>query len=108
MESSYFGLRTTLVHVTPDYQLDLYPEFAHAIVLLDGHEISRQQLRQVGALDIRKVVVYQGDAAELRYGNQRAQPGLVLLTSWPNEYLKTHYAITPLLREAYPKLFASY
>lgn len=108
MESSYFGLRTTLVHITPDYHLDLYPEFAGAVVLLDGKEISRDQLQRVPALDVRKVVVYQGDAAQLRYGNRRAQRGLVLLTSWPNEYLKTYYAITPLLREAYPQLFAKY
>ena len=108
MESSYFGLRTTLVHVTPDYHLDFYPEFAKAVVLLDGREISRDQLRQLHALDVRKVTVYQGDAAELRYGNRRARTGLVLLTSWSNQSLKTHYAITPLLREVYPELFANY
>ena len=108
LESSFFGLRTTLVHVTPDYHLDLYPEFTNAVVLLDGKEITHDQLRQVHALDVRKVVVYQGDAAKLRYGDRRARQGLVLLTSWPNQYLKTYYAITPLLREAYPELFANY
>lgn len=108
MESSHFGLRKTLVYVTPNNHLDLYPEFAKAILLLDGKEINRDQLRQLPALDVRKVTVYQGDAAQLRYGNRRAQTGLVLLTSWPNEYLKTYYATTPLLRQVYPELFANY
>jgi hypothetical protein len=91
--------------MTPDYHLDLYPEFQMAVVFLDGHEIDRSELARFHVLDLKKVVVFKGEAAVLRLGDIRAQHGLILLSRLHTIAIRDKYAATPLLKMAYPELF---
>ena len=106
LESNYFGLRSTAIRMTSDYHLDLYSEFGQAVIYLDGHEISRRELASIPALDLKKVVVFTGEAAVVRLGNVRARHGLVLLSRLQNISVRDKYAATTLLRAVYPQLFA--
>ncbi|GAB2604912.1 M56 family metallopeptidase [Spirosoma areae] len=105
LESNYFGLRTTAIHMTSDYHLDLYPEYQKAVVFLDGREVGRAELARVNVLDLKKVVVFKGEAAVLRLGDVRAKDGLILLSRLHNIAIRDKYAATGLLEIAYPQLF---
>ena len=106
LESNYFGLRTTGVRMTTDFHLDLYPGYKNAVVFLDGREVSRKELSQFHVLDLKKVVVYDGKAAVIRLGHERAKNGLILISRLKNIAIRDKYAATPLLEEVYPQLFA--
>lgn len=106
LESNYFGLRSTGVRMTPDFHLDLYPEYRNAVVFLDGQEITREQLNQFHAIDLKKVVIFDGRAAIMRLGHKRAKNGLILISRLKNIATRDNYAATPLLAEVYPQLFA--
>lgn len=106
LESNYFGLRSTGVCMTPDFHLDLYPAYKHAVVFLDGREVSRKELNQFRAIEFKKVVVYDGKAAVMRLGDERAKNGLILISRLKNIAIRDKYAATSLLEEVYPKLFA--
>ena len=92
--------------MTPDYHLDLYPEFKNAVVFIDGHEVDRAELSEFDVLDLKKVAVFKGRAAVLRLGDSRARNGLILLTRLHNIAIRDKYAATKLLETAYPDLFA--
>lgn len=106
LESNYFGLRSTGVRMTPDFHLDLYPEYRNAVVFLDGQEISREKLNQFHVIDLKKVVIFNGRAAVVRLGDERAKSGLILIFRLKNIAIRDKYAATPLLEEVYPQLFA--
>lgn len=106
LESNYFGLRNTAIRMTSDYHLDLYPEYQKAIIYLDGHEVNRSELARFHALDLKKVVVFKGEAAVLRLGDNRAKNGLILLSRLHNTAIRDKYIATPLLEMVYPQLFA--
>ena len=105
LESNYFGLRNTAIRMTADYHLGLYPEFRQAVVYLDGHEINRSELATIPALDLKKVVVFTGEAAVIRLGDTRAKHGLILLSRLQDISIRDKYAGTALLKEVYPQLF---
>ncbi|GAB3749765.1 hypothetical protein [Spirosoma pomorum] len=105
MESSYFGQRNTLVRMTPDFHLALYPEARDAVVFLDGREINPDELANFHVLNLKRLVVYKGEAAVVRLGNTRAKNGLVLLTKRNSEEITYNYISTPLLRTVYPEIF---
>lgn len=105
LESNYFGLRSTGVRMTPDFRLDLYPEYRNAVVFLDGREVSREQLNQFQAIDLKKVVVFEAKAAVMRLGDERARGGLILISRLRNIAIRDKYASTPLLEYVYPQLF---
>ena len=90
--------------MTPDYHLDLYPEYQKAIVFIDGREVNRSDLARFHALDLKKVVVFKDDAAVMRLGHSRAKNGLILLYTLKTE-IRDRYASTYILRNAYPELF---
>lgn len=106
LESNYFGLRSTGVRMTPDFHLDLYPEYRNAVVFLDGREVSREQLNQFHAINLKKVVVFEGKAAVMRLGDERARGGLILVSRLRNIAIRDKYVATPLLDRVYPQLFA--
>jgi hypothetical protein len=106
LESNYFGLRKTAIRMTPDYHLDVYPEYQKAVIFLDGQEINRDELARFPPLDLKKVIVFNGEAAVMRLGNIRAKHGLILLSRLNNITIRDKYAATPLLEMAYPKLFS--
>lgn len=105
IESSYFGQRNTLVRMTPDFHLALYPEAKDAVVFLDGREISNDELATFDVMSLKRLVVYKGDAAIVRLGSTRAKNGLVLLTKRNNEEIQHNYIGTPLLETVYPNVF---
>ena len=105
LESNYFGLHHAAIRMTPDYYLDLYPEYRKAVIFLDGQEISRNELGRVYALDLKKIVIFRGEAAITRLGNARAKDGLILLSRLKNISIRDKYASTHLLENAYPGLF---
>ena len=105
LESSYFGLHSTGIRLTPDYYLDLYPDYEQAVVLLDGNEISRQQLNTVPAIELKKIAVFKGQAAVHRLGHERARPGLLLLYRYRDTEISDKLVASPLLKEVYPDLF---
>ena len=105
LESNYFGLWSTGVRMTPDFHLDLYPEYRNAVVFLDGQEINCDSLKQFHAINLKKVVVFDGKAAVIRLGNERAKNGLILIYRLKNIAIRDKYAATHLLREVYPQLF---
>ncbi len=106
LESNYFGYRQTAVRMTPDYHLDLYPAYKNAIVFIDGQEVDHATLRKFEALDLKKVVVFDGTAAVMRLGDSRAEKGLVLLYKL-KAGIRNQYASTYMLRNAYPQLFSA-
>ena len=106
LESTYFGLRSTGVRMTPDFHLDLYPEYRNAVVFIDGREVTRNELNQFRAIDLKKVVVFDGKAAVMRMGNERAKNGLILVSRLKNIAIRDKYASTSLLDQVYPQLFA--
>jgi len=106
LECNYFGVHSTGVRLTPDYHLDVYPEYKDAVVLLDGREIDKRDLNQVAAIDLKKVAVFRGQAAVNRLGNERARPGLILLYRLHNIEIRDKIVATPLLASVYPGLFA--
>lgn len=106
LESNYFGLRSTGVRMTPNFHLDLYPEYRNAVVFLDGQEISREKLNQFHAIDLKKVVIFDDRAAVIRLGSERAKSGLILISRLKNIAIRDKYAATHLLKEVYPQLFA--
>ena len=106
LESSYFGLHSTGIRLTPAYHLDLYPEYENAVVLLDGNEINRRELNELPAIDLKKVVVFRGQAAVHRLGDERARPGLLLLYRYQNSEIGDKLVASPLLEEVYPTLFS--
>lgn len=106
LESTYFGLRSTGVCMTPDFHLDLYPKYRNAVVFLDGKEVGRNELKQFRAIDLKKVVVYDGKVAVMRLGDERAKNGLILIYRLKNITIRDKYVSTPLLEEVYPQLFA--
>ena len=105
LESNYFGYRQTAIRMTPDYHLDLYPEYQNAVVFIDGQEVNRGALGNFHALDLKKVVVFNGDAAIIRLGHSRAKNGLILLYTLKPD-IRDRYASTYILRNAYPELFS--
>ncbi len=105
LESNYFGLHNTAIRMTADYHLDLYPEFKNAVVFLDGQEINHNELATFNVLDLKKVIVFKGDAAVTRLGDVRAKNGLILLSRLKNIAIRDKYASTHLLEIAYPGLF---
>lgn len=54
LESTYFGLRSTGVGMTPDFHLDVYPQYRNAVVFVDGREVNRDELRRFHAIDLKK------------------------------------------------------
>ena len=106
LESAYFGLRSTGVAMTPDFRLDLYPQYRNAVVFLDGREVNRDELRQFHAIDLKKIVVFDGEAAVMRLGDERAKDGLILISRLKNIAIRDKYVSTPLLEQVYPQLFA--
>lgn len=106
LESTYFGLRSTGIRMTPDFHLDLYPEYRNAVVFLDGREVSRDELNQFNAIDLKKVVVFDGPAAVMRLGDKRAKSGLILISRLKNIAIRDKYVSTNLLDRVYPQLFA--
>lgn len=105
LESNFFGLRSTGVRMTSDFHLDLYPEYRNAVVFLDGQEISSDELGRFHAIDLKKVVVFNGKAAIIRLGDERAKNGLILIFRLKNIAIRDRYAATTLLKEVYPQLF---
>lgn len=105
LESNYFGLHHAAIRMTPDYHLDLFPEYQKAVVFLDGQEITRKELSRVYALDLKKIVIFQGEAAITRLGSTRAKDGLILLSRFKNMAVQDKYTSTILLKIAYPDLF---
>ena len=105
LESTYFGLRSTGIRMTPDFHLDLYPEYRNAVVFIDGREVTRNELNQFRAIDLKKVVVFDGNAAVVRLGDERAKNGLILVSRLKNIAIRDKYASTPLLDQVYPQLF---
>ncbi|MBC3784414.1 M56 family metallopeptidase [Spirosoma utsteinense] len=105
LESNYFGLRSTGLRMTPDFHLDVYPEYKHAVIFLDGREITRDELTPLRAIDLKKVVIFDGQAAVVRLGDKRAKNGLILVSRLTNITRRDKYASTPLLAQVYPQLF---
>ncbi len=105
LESNYFGYRHTAIRMTPDYHLDLYPAYKNAIVFIDGQEVNHTALKEFEALDLKKVVIFDGKAAAIRLGDSRAENGLVLLYKLKPD-IRDQYAATYMLRNAYPQLFS--
>ena len=105
LESTYFGLRSTGVRMTPDFHLDVYPQYRNAVVFIDGREVNRDELRQFHAIDLKKVVVFDGKAAVMRLGDERAKNGLILISRLKNIAIRDKYASTRLLDRVYPQLF---
>jgi hypothetical protein len=107
LESNYFGYGRTAIRMTPDYHLDLYPAYKNAIVFIDGQEVDHTALRKFEALDLKKVVIFDGKAATIRLGDSRAEKGLVLLYKL-KAGIRDQYSSTYMLRNAYPQLFSEF
>lgn len=105
LESTYFGLRSTGVRMTSDFHLDVYPQYRNAVVFIDGREVNHDELRRFHAIDLKKVVVFDGKAAIMRLGDERAKNGLILISRLKNIAIRDKYAATPLLEAIYPQLF---
>ena len=103
IESNYYGLRSTIVRITEDHHLDLYQQYKNAVIIYDGREIDRNQLRHIPVLDLKKVAVYKGQAAVTRLGDERARRGLVVLTRRLNDYIRDNYAIIQGSQPYYPR-----
>lgn len=105
LESTYFKMRSTGICMTPDFHLDLYPEYRKAILFIDGKEATRRELNEIHALDLKKVVIFSGKSAVMRLGNERAKNGLIMVYKLHNISIRDKYVSTDLLTEVYPALF---
>ena len=92
IEGSFYGLRAMLVRIRPDKHLDTYEEAKNAIIIWDKHEISRADLNRIRVTEVMKLSVYKGDAAVARLGDERARPGLIILSKHPNPRQAEEYA----------------
>ncbi len=97
IEGSFYGLRAMLLRIRPDKHLDLYDDAKNAVIIWDKHEIARADLNRIRVTEVMKLSVYKGDAAVARLGDERARPGLVVLSRHPNPAQADAYAASRYL-----------
>lgn len=96
IETDHLGLHSMMIRLSPDYHLDLHPEYRGAVVIDDDHEITGDDLRRIPVLDLKKITVYKGLAAVTRLGDERARNGLVILSRRKNNAIRENYILTHL------------